>query len=59
MSNRTKCPPYTGCRGEGWRNDLTDAGSGREVYCDCPAGDELKQKDDAEPVVIDPYRSAR
>lgn len=36
------CEPYEGCRGTGSRNDLTDDGSGAQVYCDCAAGRALR-----------------
>lgn len=44
---KRRCAVYKGCRGLGWMNDLTDDGSGAQVYCDCPAGLELKAKDAA------------
>lgn len=45
-----RCFPYEGCGGQGWHNDATDDGSGRQVYCDCPAGPELQERDRQERV---------
>jgi hypothetical protein len=39
------CPPYQGCKGSGSHADSCDSGSGREVYCDCPAGVRLREQD--------------
>lgn len=41
----SRCEIWYGCRGEGWRWDLCDSGSGRQVYCDCQAGLELRARD--------------
>jgi hypothetical protein len=40
-----ECLEFEGCHGEGWEWDLTDSGSGAQVYCDCPAGKRLAEAD--------------
>lgn len=47
FSGRPICQSYEGCHGYGYLDDLTDSGSGRMVYCDCPAGTNLKTTDEA------------
>lgn len=42
------CAVYEGCCGRGWLWDPTDDGSGRQVYCDCKAGLDLKTADGVE-----------
>lgn len=46
--NRPRCRSYEGCHGQGWDWDSSDSGSGRTVYCDCEAGDALKEQDRAD-----------
>jgi hypothetical protein len=43
-----RCVPGFGCGGRGCLWDSCDSGSGALVYCDCPAGAELRAKDVAE-----------
>lgn len=33
------------CGGDGWLWDSTDSGSGAQVYCDCAAGAQLRERD--------------
>lgn len=40
---KTACVAPFGCHGSGSTTDLTDSGSGRQVYCDCAAGRELQR----------------
>lgn len=42
---KRRCLSFEGCHGEGWMWDSTDSGSGAQVYCDCPAGAELIERD--------------
>jgi hypothetical protein len=46
---KERCFSYEGCHGEGWLWDATDSGSGRQVYCDCEAGEALKRLDNTAP----------
>lgn len=49
MADQTRrCRAYEGCHGQGWDWDATDEGSGRTVYCDCEAGQELRLQDRAD-----------
>ncbi len=43
---KRRCQSYEGCQGRGWLWDPCDSGSGAQVYCDCPAGQELKLADE-------------
>lgn len=45
MNPEKTCASYEGCRGDGCLCDLSDSGSGREVYCDCAAGMVLRKRD--------------
>lgn len=42
MSREHTCLPFEGCHGSGTHSDPTDSGSGWEVFCDCPAGQQLQ-----------------
>lgn len=42
---RRRCRSCEGCHGEGWMWDCCDSGSGAQVYCDRPAGSELRERD--------------
>ncbi len=50
-----RCQSFEGCRGTGALTDLSDSGSGSQVYCECPAGKALYEKDKAEPIILNPY----
>jgi len=45
QTHRARCMIFEGCCGRGWRWDPEDDGSGRTVYCDCEAGDELAKRE--------------